>query len=196
MDYNSKAVMIAMMRLFLSILVLLLLHSPAPLWARSVAVEENYLKAEEYIFAALGKMPEKPYVIWITKAIKPDIRNILRKKIFPLRYRYYRLSDRTVWIMNVVGRTMPITVGITIEDKKIIDLTVLTYRESRGSEIRFPAFRNQFKNVELTEKHRLSKPVNGISGATMSTNAMKKASRLALYLNNKVLEKDGPQTKK
>lgn len=184
------------MRLFLFILFSLLVLSPPLLWAKGAPIEENYLKAEDYISAALGTKPEKPGIIWITKDIRPHIRTILRKKIFPLRYRYFRIGNRTVWILNVVGRTMPITAGITIEDGKIIDLTVLTYRESRGSEIRFPAYSNQFNNVELTEKLRLSKPINGISGATMSTNAMKKASRLALYLHNRVLEKDVPPTKK
>lgn len=184
------------MRSFLFILFSLLMLSPSLLWAKGTAIEENYLKAEDYISAALGKKQEKSKVIWITKDIKPDIRMILRKKIFPLRYRYNRDGNRTVWIVNVVGRTMPITAGITIDDGRIIDLTVLTYRESRGSEIRFPAYSNQFNDVKLNEKLRLSKPINGISGATMSTNAMKKASRLALYLHNKVLEKDVPQPKK
>lgn len=177
--------------IFLSLLVL----SPPLLWAKA-PIEENYLKVEDYISAALATKPEKPKVIWITKSIKDDIRAILRKKVFPLRYRYYRHNNRTVWILNVVGRTMPITAGITIEGGRIIDLTVLTYRESRGSEIRFPAYSNQFNDVELNDKLRLSKPINGISGATMSTNAMKKASRLALYLHNKVLEKDAAPTKK
>lgn len=184
------------MRPLLYILFSVLLLTPAPLWAKGPAIEENYLKAADYISATLVQPPEKPGVIWITKTIRPDIQKILRRTDFPLRYRYYRHDARTVWILNVVGRTMPITVGITIEKARIIDLTVLTYRESRGSEIRFPAYSNQFNNVELTEKLRLSKPINGISGATMSTNAMKKASRLALYLHNRVLEKDVPPTQK
>ncbi len=184
------------MRVLLFILLSLLMLCPFPVWAKGEPIEENYVKATDYISTALGKKPEKPGVIWITKDIRPDIRVILRKKIFPLRYRYYRNEDRTVWILAVVGRTMPITAGITIEAGKILDLTVLTYRESRGSEIRFPAYSNQFNDAELTEKLRLSKPINGISGATMSTNAMKKASRLALYLHNKVLEKDVSSTKK
>lgn len=183
------------MRLLLFILLSLLVLFP-PLLRAKAPIEESYLKVDDYISAALAVKPEKPGIIWITKDIKADIRVILRKKIFPLRYRYYRHDNRTVWILNVVGRTMPITAGITIEDGRIIDLTVLTYRESRGSEIRYPAYSNQFNDVKLNEKLRLSKPINGISGATMSTNAMKKASRLALYLHNKVLEKDVAPTKR
>ncbi|MBL4801234.1 MAG: hypothetical protein JKY45_05015 [Emcibacter sp.] len=105
------------MHLFLFILLSLLLYIPAPLWAKNTAVEETYLKTEVYISAALDQHPGKPEVIWITKTIRPHIQKILRRKKFPLRYRYYRKDNRTVWILNVVGRTMPITVGITIEDR-------------------------------------------------------------------------------
>lgn len=183
------------MRALTVIIFSLLLSSPAMLWAKGAPIEESYLKVEDYISTALTRKPEKPGIIWITKEIRPDVQKILRRKNFPLRYRYYRHGPRTVWILNMVGRSLPITVGLTIESDKIIDLTVLTYRESRGSEIRFPAYSNQFNNVELTDRLRLSKPIHGISGATMSANAMKKASRLALYLHHKVLEKDVPQPK-
>jgi len=183
-----------MKRLFTSIFFMVLFLSPA--MAKAAAKEESYLKATDYIVAALGAKPDKPGIIWVTRDLKPQITRILRKKVFPLRYRYYRQGNRTVWILNVVGRTMPITTGITIEGGRVIDLTVLTFRESRGSEIRFPAFKNQFNQITLTEKLRLSKPINGISGATMSSNAMKKASRLALYLNSKLMEKDDPSKEK
>jgi hypothetical protein len=183
-----------MKRLLISIFFLTLL--PPLAVAKKVAIEENYLKTTDYIVAALGAKPDKPGIIWVTRDLKPQIKKILRKKVFPLRYRYYRQGNRTVWILNVVGRTMPITTGITIEGGRIIDLTVLTFRESRGSEVRFPAFKNQFNDIALTEKLRLSKPINGISGATMSSNAMKKASRLALYLNSKLMEKDDPSKEK
>jgi len=181
------------MRIYLLIILSYLIFSPAFLWAEN---DKEYVKTTDYISAALGAMPEKSSVIWITKDIRPDIIKILRRSNFPLRYRYYRRGNHTVWILDEIGKVMPITTGVTIEDGKIIDLTVLTYRESHGSEIRFPAYSNQYNSVTLTNGLHLSKPINGISGATLSTNAMKRVSRLALYLHNKVLEKDGPSQKK
>lgn len=179
-----------MKHLLLAIMLLMGLFAPSAFGAQAAANAENNQTTADYIATALGKKPIKPSLLWVTKELKPTVKKILRRSNFPLRYRYWQAGNRTVWILNEIGKILPITTGITIEDGKIIDLTVLIYRESHGSEIRFPAYRNQFNNVTLDEKLRLSKPINGISGATMSTNAMKKVSRLALYLHTKVLEKD------
>jgi len=178
-----------MIRTYRSILLLFLLY-PTALFAGGDAAESSYVKAEDYIARALTVGPAKAQLLWVTKDIRPDIEKILKRSNFPLRYRYWRAGDRTVWILDEIGKVLPITTGITIEGGKIIDLTVLTYRESHGAEIRFPAYRSQFTDVELAEDLRLSKPIHGISGATLSTNAMKRVSRLALYLHNKVMEKN------
>jgi len=184
-----------MMRRSLFIALFLLLAGPTLLWPALAPAEEIYVKAEDYIAAALDRKPGKPHVLWVTRDIKPMIRMILRGEKSPLRYRYYRTGNRTVWILDIIGKTLPITTGITIENGKVIDMTVLTYRESHGSEIRYPAYRQQFNDIGLTEKLLLSKPVNGISGATLSSNAMKKIVRLALYLDSRVMEKDAAQKK-
>jgi len=181
------------MYLPITLLLSLLLFFPFHLRANE---QTEYLSTDTYISAAFVQKPATPGILWATGDIRTDIATILRRKKFPLRYRYYRQGNRTVWILNEIGKVMPITTGVTIEDRKIIDLTVLIYRESHGSEIRFPAYSNQFNNVELTKKRRLSKPINGISGATLSTNAMKKVSRLALYLHKIVMEEDAQPAQK
>ncbi|MCF8474176.1 MAG: FMN-binding protein [Emcibacter sp.] len=154
------------------------------------------MKTDDYIVAALGKPDIQPEILWVTRDIKPEITKILQRSNFPLRYRFYRQNNRTVWILDEIGKVMPITTGITIENNAIINLTVLAYRESHGSEIRFPAYSNQYNTVYLTEDMNLSQPINGISGATLSTNAMKRVSRLALYLHKKVMEKNVPTPNK
>ena len=163
---------------------------PFQLWASNNAVEKEYISSKDYISSSFGADIVKPRILWITKDIRPEVIKILRRSNFPLRYRYYKKGQRSVWVLNETGKVMPITTAITIENDMIIDLTVLTYRESHGSEIRFPAYTNQFNNTKLTEKMTLSKPINGISGATLSTNAMKKVSRLALYLHSVVMKKN------
>ncbi|WP_339864725.1 FMN-binding protein [Paremcibacter congregatus] len=178
------------MRGITGFLYFLILLTPS-LWAGAAVTEETYLKTDDYITAALGQKPEKPGTLWVTGDMRPTVEQILDRKTFPLRYRYWRNGNRTVWILNEIGKVLPITTGITVENEKIINLTVLTYRESHGSEIRFPAYSNQFNDVTLKDNLRLSKPINGISGATLSTNAMKKVSRLALYLHHKLMEENG-----
>jgi hypothetical protein len=61
-------------------------------------------------------------------------------------------------------------------------VTVLAFRESRGWEIRHPAFTQQFKDATLID-NALDRHIDGVSGATLSVWAMTAVTRLALYLD-------------
>jgi hypothetical protein len=58
----------------------------------------------------------------------------------------------------------------------------MAFRESRGWEIRHEFFTRQFAGVGLDESGRLDRPIDGITGATLSANATDRAARLALWL--------------
>ena len=78
-----------------------------------------------------------------------------------------------------------ITTGFLVEDQAILNMQVLVYRETHGWEVRYPFFTEQFKGLAMKEG-RLSKKIDGISGATLSVNALIRLSELALYLHDKV----------
>jgi hypothetical protein len=63
---------------------------------------------------------------------------------------------------------------------------VLAFRESRGWEIRYPFFTDQFSGLTLAPDGYLSKPIDGITGATLSVRAVERVTRLALWLNAQV----------
>ena len=69
-----------------------------------------------------------------------------------------------------------------IEADKIKHVKVLAFRESRGWEIRHPAFTQQFKDATLID-NALDRHIDGVSGATLSVWAMTAVTRLALYLD-------------
>lgn len=48
------------------------------------------------------------------------------------------------------------------------------------------SFTEQFTNIGLNDESRLDQNIDGITGATMSINAMKKIVRLAIMLHNEV----------
>ena len=75
-----------------------------------------------------------------------------------------------------------------MEDGKIEDVSVLTYRESRGHEIQNRQHRAQYYGASITESTQLDKPINGISGSTLSANSMKRMARIALLLHNDVMD--------
>ena len=63
---------------------------------------------------------------------------------------------------------------------------MLSFRESRGSEIRHDFFTHQFKQTGLTNELQLDKHIDGISGATLSVRAMSKIARISLYLDQQI----------
>jgi uncharacterized protein with FMN-binding domain len=128
----------------------------------------------------------KAQMVWVTKDVRPLLQKILKNKRPALRYRYWQKDGKTVWIMNEIGKILPITMAITIKNNKLLDITVLEYRESHGSEIKYSSFRDQFFDASIKENTRLSKKINGISGATLSVNTSKRMVRIALLLHKAV----------
>lgn len=124
--------------------------------------------------------------LWITRELKEEIRRIMERDLGVLRLRYWQRDQRTAWILEEVGKEKPITTGLVVNNGEIEQLKVLIFRESRGWEIRYPFFTDQFKGIRLQQNLELSKHIDAISGATLSRNAMIKLSRLALFLHDKV----------
>lgn len=152
------------------------------LWA-----EEVYLQPDDFVAGAFpeGETPAAQR-LWLTAELKPDIRRILGHDYAALRLRYWQHGGRTVWILEEIGKVKPITTGFVIDDGHIARLQVLVYRESHGWEVRHPFFTDQFKGAALQGNLKLDRRIDGIAGATLSVNALRKLSRLALYLDEKV----------
>jgi len=128
----------------------------------------------------------KVSVLWLTRKIRPGIKTILGHDMKVMRVRYWARDGRTVWVLEEAGKEEPITVGIVVKNRRLEQLKVLIYRESRGSEVRHPFFTNQFSGASLQADMGLDRTIDGISGATLSVRALKKLARLALYLDQQI----------
>jgi len=137
-----------------------------------------------------GKVPRAQF-IWFTGEVGKTVKSILNHKPSTLRTRYWMQKKRSVWIMEEIGKEKPITVGFIINQGKIERIKVLIFRESRGWEIKRDGFTDQFKELTLDKEKILSKPIDSISGATLSVNAVTKLSRVALYLHSQVVQNNG-----
>jgi len=125
---------------------------------------------------------------WLNKEIQSNIKAILNHKYPRLRLRYKVDQNlTTIWFLDEIGKERPITFGVAIKDNKIRVIRVLEFRESRGYEIKLPAFTKQFKEIGVDQNGKLDHNIDGITGATMSVRAMKKIARIALMLHKKVL---------
>lgn len=148
-----------------------------------------YIQPAEFIAAVFSDAAPQVQVLWLTPALREQTEHILGHAPGQLRQKYWRDGQKTAWILEETGKEDLITAGFVIKDGHIEQTRVLIYRESRGGEIRLPAFLAQFRDAMLTDDNRLSRQIDGISGATLSVNAMVRMSRLALYFahvaNNK-----------
>lgn len=133
-----------------------------------------------------SQQPDQWEVLWLANNQRQVAADILGHSFNALRVRYWAQGKRTAWILDEIGKEQPITMGIVIEDKRIQLIRILAYRESRGGEIRYPFFTEQFNQLMLKQdakKTQLDGKIDGITGATLSVRAVKKVAALALQFH-------------
>jgi len=149
----------------------------------NVQAIEQYLKPEQFLAEVYADNAPKQEVLWVTKEIAKQVEKILGHAPKQLRQRYWKSGTKSTWIFDEIGKAEPITAGFVVTDGKIAQVRVLTYRESRGGEVRYPAFLKQYQGAELQADQHLNRNIDGISGATLSVNAMNRMARLALLFD-------------
>ena len=147
---------------------------------------EVYLAPEKFLAESFGGDPPKPSILWIAGDTRDAVEKILGHGASALRVRYWAQEGRTAWILEEIGKTEPITTGIVVDEGAIARVNVLLYRESRGWEVRYPFFTDQFKGATLTAMRELNRNIDGISGATLSVRALTRMARVALLLDAEV----------
>jgi hypothetical protein len=152
----------------------------------SLAAKGVYQTPADFISQSFVNVKPEAKVLWLNKADKSIVANILQHKFNRMRIRYWQVNNETVWVLNEIGKEKPITIGVHVKNNQIDHFKVLTFRESRGDEVRHEFFSEQFINARLDDDALLSKHIDGITGATLSVRATKKVARLALWLHTKV----------
>ncbi len=147
---------------------------------------EQYQSQGDFLKEVFSENPPKPKILWINKTLKKQVKKILDHKPGFLRTRYWKKDSISVWILDEIGKTQPITVGVVIENNTIKRIKVLAFRESRGWEVKHDFFTDQFKGTNLNSDLKLDKPIDGISGATLSVHALTKIARIALFFNQHI----------
>jgi len=160
---------------------------PALVYAASV-----YETHAEFLSRAFSGSPPQPDVIWLSGERKSAVRQLLGHDYPALRLRYWCQPPRSAWTLDEVGKELPITVGVVVDNSYIKSLRVLTYRENRGGEVATPAFTDQFIDVTLDEDGSLGGSIDGISGATLSVHALTRLAGVALFLHTDSGCQDGP----
>jgi len=158
--------------------LLLIMMIPALASAASI-----YETQTEFLERAFSGSPPEPALIWLSGERKTALHEILGHNYPALRLRYWCATARSAWVLEEIGKELPITVGIIIDENHIKSLRVLTYRENRGEEVVTPAFSDQFIEASHDADGRLDKNIDGISGATLSVQALTRLANMSLYLH-------------
>jgi len=148
-------------------------------WASSsVAQKGEFYSVTEFAEQVFPKTPSWQ-TLWLNNDQKAQLGELLNRPFRQLRLRYMSDTNTTLWVFDEIGKELPITIGLAVNEQGIAALQILTYRESRGGEVRMAAFRDQFIGATLSDK-ALDRPIDGITGATMSVWTVKRTAAALL----------------
>lgn len=160
-----------------------LLIAALPLALARAAV---YQEPAEFVNESFHGKPPAPKALWLTAELKQQMGEILGHAPAGMRVRYWHDADRTTWVLEEIGKELPITTGIVINHETIERVRVLIFRESRGWEVRHDFFTDQFRGASMNGNGPLDRNIDGISGATLSVRAVEKLARVALLLDRTI----------
>lgn len=154
--------------------------------ASAIALERVFENPQDFINRQFTDPAPQASFIYPDTELRKQIRAILNHDYSRFRIRYWDKGATTVWLLEEIGKELPITVGFAVNNDRLITMKVLIFRESRGWEIKYDSFTRQFIGAKLTKSHKLDRKIDGITGATLSTQAAVKLVRLALLLNGSI----------
>lgn len=164
------------------IVLLLILLMPL----QALAQRGVFMTVEQFLAGQFSTEPQLKS-LWISGAQKAQVQEILGRAP-ALRVRYHSDGARTAWVLEEIGKELPITVAVAVENDRVVALQVLEFREVRGGEVRYPGFVRQFVDAGITDDFQLDRRIDGITGATLSVRALQKIARLALYYHRQVID--------
>lgn len=192
-----------MTRLLLLSLACSFILSPVIVWAERVWDSDlkRYLTEQEMTMAEVYLTEEEALKLMFPKSerIKKDIVRVSadKKKVVEERIGWkFPENDFEVFIgetgpqidgyaliQNTIGKHKPMTYMVGVDNTgHVLNVELLVFRESRGSEVRTKRFNAQYEGKTVADPVRLNKDIINISGATMSVRSMTAGIKRVLVL--------------
>jgi len=150
----------------------------------------RYIETDKYLASVFPAEVPAARTLWITGDLREGVERMLGHRFTALRLRYWFDGASSAWVLNEIGKELPITIGVAVANGAIENVRVLEFRESRGWEVRYPFFTDQFVDARLSSDERLDRRIDGITGATLSVAAVARIARVALLLHEHVAKLD------
>lgn len=94
-------------------------------------------------------------------------------------------------VASEVGKYLPFDFLVALDSQLAVkEVVVLTYRESRGGQVQRARFMNQFRGKTASSALSLNRDVIGISGATLSAQAVARGVKKTLWWARRMFGSD------
>jgi hypothetical protein len=150
----------------------------------------RYIETDAYLAGVFPDEVPAASTLWIAGELREDVERMLGHRFASLRVRYWFDGARSAWILDEIGKELPITIGVSVASGAVENVRVLEFRESRGWEVRYPFFTDQFVDARLGSDEHLDRRIDGITGATLSVRAVTRIARIALLMHEHVASSD------
>jgi hypothetical protein len=151
--------------------------------------EDVYLTPEE---AANLMFPDSDHISHETITLSPEQKKVIEERIgwnFPETTFEFFIGKTNgkingwAFIQHTIGKHKPMTYMVGVDPQgEVLNVEVLVYRESRGSEVRTKRFNYQYQGKTPYHPIRINRDIINISGATMSVRSMSAGVKRALVL--------------
>ncbi|MBN49781.1 MAG: FMN-binding protein [Spongiibacteraceae bacterium] len=153
----------------------------------------TYLTVPEFVSSTFRGSEPPLKTLWLSGELQQRLHKVFGHPYKSLRLRYWQQDAKSAWVLEEIGKELPITLGVVVNGASIEQIRILTYRESRGGEVRHPFFTEQFEGAQLGADDTLDRQIDGITGATLSVRAVTRVAEAALVLAAAVADKDAVQ---
>jgi hypothetical protein len=184
-------------------LVLLIVMSPAMVWAERVWDNDlkRYLTEQELSMAEVFLTEEDAVKLMFPKSerikkyllrVPADKKLVIEERIgwkFPEdAFDVYigetgTQVDGYALVQHTIGKHKPMTYMVGVDAQgRVSNVELLVFREARGSEVRTKRFNVQYEGKTASDPVRINKDIINISGATMSVRSMSAGIKRVLVL--------------
>ena len=196
-----------LMSITFSTLFVFFLISVTPAWSEQVWDDElnRYLTREEMMqedvyltneAAARLMFPDSEEIFYQVHTFTPDEKQLIESRIkwkFPEQFFEVFIGkskgkvDGWAVVQHTIGKHKPMSYMVGIDPEgEVMNVEVLVYRESRGSEVRTKRFNYQYEGKDVHDPIRINRDVINISGATMSVRSMSAGVKRALVFVDEI----------
>lgn len=158
-----------------------------------ILVSAQGLKSEAEVFlkSRYGNEIElRNFKVTLQDQMINKIQEIAPQKIVKneIEYWVFKRDNKNyhAFLDHVMGKTNPISYLVVVgDDFRVVHIEILQYRNHRGHEVKEQSWLKQFYGKKTNDNFKVGDDVQGISGATISSNALTNGVKKIIFLAEK-----------